>query len=52
MLVEFDMAAITAAGYSLETPIIITNKDDYLDILPVEGKTIIQGDVLIHTVLR
>ena len=52
VLVEFDMAAITAAGYSLETPVIITNKDDYLDILPVEGKTINQGDVLIHTVLR
>ncbi|MNH37494.1 PTS system beta-glucoside-specific EIIBCA component [compost metagenome] len=29
LLVEFDRAAIIAAGYDLATPIIISNSDDY-----------------------
>lgn len=32
-LVEFDIDAIKAAGYSIETPVVITNTDNYLDIL-------------------
>ncbi|MFV0561360.1 MAG: PTS glucose transporter subunit IIA, partial [Enterococcus sp.] len=36
LLVRFDLAAIQAAGYSVETPIIITNATDYLDIVENE----------------
>lgn len=32
-LVEFDIDFITKSGYSLETPIVITNSSDYLDVL-------------------
>ena len=35
LLIEFDIAAIHQAGYELTTPIVITNSDDYLDVLPV-----------------
>ncbi|MBP2154230.1 PTS beta-glucoside transporter subunit IIABC [Erwinia rhapontici] len=40
LLLEFDIHAITAAGYDLATPIIITNTDDYIEVLPVEIATI------------
>lgn len=50
-LVTFDIEAIKAEGYSLETPIIVTNKDDYREILPVEKSTVEQGNTLIHTVI-
>lgn len=33
-LLAFDMDKIQAAGYSLVTPIVIANTDDYLDIIP------------------
>lgn len=33
LLLEFDIAAITAAGYELTTPVIISNSDDYIDVL-------------------
>ncbi|MCD7091553.1 PTS beta-glucoside transporter subunit IIABC [Klebsiella quasipneumoniae] len=35
VLVEFDQQAITAAGYDTTTPIIITNTEDYIDVLAV-----------------
>lgn len=35
LLIEFDIAAIHQAGYELTTPIVITNSDDYLDVLPI-----------------
>lgn len=50
-LVNFDIEATKAEGYVLETPIIITNKDDYREILPVEQSSIEQGNVLIYTVI-
>ncbi|EHD21096.1 MULTISPECIES: PTS beta-glucoside transporter subunit IIABC [Brenneria] len=34
LLVEFDYQAIEAAGYDITTPVIITNSDDYIDVLP------------------
>lgn len=33
LLVEFDIPAIEAAGYDVTTPIIITNSEDYIDVL-------------------
>ncbi|QIK58054.1 PTS transporter subunit EIIC [Erysipelothrix sp. HDW6A] len=51
-LLKFDIDAITEAGYNLETPIIITNKDDYLDILPIDDASAKQGDIIIRTVIR
>ena len=36
-LVEFDMEGIRAAGYSLVTPVVVTNTDDYLDVVGSAG---------------
>ena len=40
LLLEFDIEAIKKAGFSLATPIIISNTDDYSDIIKSEGKNI------------
>lgn len=32
-LIEFDIDQIKAAGYSVETPVVVTNSAQYLDIL-------------------
>lgn len=42
-LVTFDMAAIKQAGYSIETPVVVTNAADYLDILETQ-KTSLSAD--------
>ncbi len=42
LLVEFDAPAITAAGYDLTTLVIITNTEDYIDVLPATAGTTIQ----------
>ena len=44
LLLEFDIDAIKAAGYSIETPIIISNTADYADVVPTDAKSIKVGD--------
>ena len=39
-LVEFDIKAIEKEGYSLITPVIITNSDNYLDVVEIDKKQI------------
>ncbi|MCX8955999.1 PTS beta-glucoside transporter subunit IIABC [Erwinia psidii] len=36
LLIEFDLAAIRQDGYDLTTPVIISNSDSYLEILPAD----------------
>ncbi|WP_195513608.1 beta-glucoside-specific PTS transporter subunit IIABC [Turicibacter sanguinis] len=50
LLLEFDMEAIQAAGYSLETPIIITNTAQYLDVLETD-ETLIQAHKDLLTII-
>jgi len=40
LLLEFDIKAIEAEGYSLTTPVVITNSDTYLDVVETDKKTI------------
>ena len=40
VLLEFDIKAIKAEGYSVITPVIITNSDNYLDVIETDKKTI------------
>ncbi len=47
LLITADLDAITKAGHKLYTPVIITNSDDYTEILPVSGKTIQTGEKLL-----
>lgn len=49
LLLEFDLEAIRAEGYDMVTPVIITNADDYAEILPVEGKNVRAQDTVICT---
>jgi PTS system beta-glucosides-specific IIC component len=46
LLVEFDVAAITAAGYDLTTPVIITNGDLYPTIANPASGPVAHGDAL------
>jgi len=48
VLVEFDMDAIKSEGYSLITPVIITNTTDYSDITGTDKKNITADDTLIN----
>ncbi|MFS7237125.1 PTS beta-glucoside transporter subunit IIABC [Carnobacterium divergens] len=50
-LVTFDKEAIEVAGFSTEIPVIITNSDDYLDILEPQQKEINLNDDLITALI-
>ena len=47
VLVEFDKDAIVAEGYSIETPVLVTNADDFLDMIAAEQKIAAYGDTLL-----
>lgn len=47
LLLEFDIDFIKEAGYSVETPVVITNSDAYADIIPTDAKTVVNGNDLI-----
>jgi PTS system beta-glucosides-specific IIC component len=47
LLMEFDMAAIKEAGYTLTTPVIVSNTANYLDVIETDKKTVdLQDDLL------
>lgn len=48
LLLEFDMKQIEGAGYSLITPIVITNTDDYKEIKTIDNAMAEPGDRLIY----
>jgi PTS system beta-glucosides-specific IIC component len=47
LLVEFDLEKIKEAGYDTTTMIIITNSNDYLDVVPVNKVSINKSDDLL-----
>jgi len=47
IVLEFDANAIRKAGYSLTSPVIITNTPDYADIFATDKATVDVGDTLI-----
>lgn len=47
LLLEFDIEKIKAAGYSIETPIIVTNTDNFADVIPTDARQIRHGDTAI-----
>lgn len=51
LLVEFDYQAIEKAGYDTTTPVIITNSEDYVDVLPTAGNTVQEQGALL-TLIR
>jgi PTS system beta-glucosides-specific IIC component len=52
LLVEFDVAAITAAGFDLTTPVIVTNGDLYPAIGNAASGPIAHGDALFTAVAQ
>ena len=46
-LLKFDRSLIEAAGYSLVTPVIITNSDEYAAVLAATTETVNAGDSLL-----
>ena len=42
-----DIAKITGAGYSVLTPVIISNTADYADVVPTDAKKVAALDALI-----
>ena len=47
LLIEFDIENIKAAGYDVKTPVVITNTNQYLDVLPAnEGKVTAKDELI------
>ncbi|WP_086347980.1 beta-glucoside-specific PTS transporter subunit IIABC [Candidatus Enterococcus clewellii] len=44
LLVKFDAALITGKGYSVETPIVVTNSNDFLDVLDLSQENVLHGE--------
>jgi PTS system beta-glucosides-specific IIC component len=47
LLLEFDMKVIKDAGFPVTTPVVITNSDDYADVVPAEPGDVKQGQDII-----
>ena len=44
LLVTFDIAAIKESGYPVVTPIVVTNTNDYLDVLDMNQTDVLHGE--------
>ena len=50
LLLEFDMKQIQDAGYSLVTPVIVSNTNDYTDVLMYPADHVEVGDALVSVI--
>ncbi|MDY8022192.1 beta-glucoside-specific PTS transporter subunit IIABC [Paenibacillus polymyxa] len=50
LLIEFDADAIAAKGYDLTTPIIVTNSEDFTDVLCTDKQSITIGESLVKII--
>ncbi len=48
LLLEFDAEKIRTAGYDITTPVIITNTDDYEEVLPAATGSVEKGQLLLQ----
>lgn len=46
-LLEFDIDLIQNAGYSLVTPVLVANADDYADVTAADAESISPGEELL-----
>ncbi|MDO5646260.1 MAG: beta-glucoside-specific PTS transporter subunit IIABC [Dermabacter sp.] len=47
VLITFDIARIVAAGYSVHTPVVLTNATTYLDVVVTQAHEVGRGDALL-----
>ena len=47
LLLTFDKELIESRGYCLETPVLVTNSDDFLDVVETGAQEIMPGDMLL-----
>lgn len=47
LLIEFDMDFLEKKGYCLETPVLVTNSDDFLEVAAVAGEQVTPGETLL-----
>lgn len=52
LLLEFDIEAIVTDGYRVETPVILTNTGDYLDVLPTDLGVVTTDDTIITALFK
>jgi len=52
LLLEFDIAAIRAAGYDLTTPVLISNSDDYIDVLAASQQSEVAAGEPLLTLIK
>lgn len=50
LLMEFDLNAIKNAGFDITTPIIITNTNEYLDVIESDKKEVTSQDIIMTLV--
>lgn len=50
LLLKFNIDKIKAAGHPVTTPVIITNSDDYADVIPTDALKVDRGDELIQII--
>lgn len=50
LMITFDKEFIESKGFCMETPVIVTNSDDYLDVVPMADGEIRAGEILLKTV--
>ncbi|MCC0784045.1 PTS glucose transporter subunit IIA [Clostridioides sp. ES-S-0108-01] len=51
LLLEFDISEIKKAGYSLITPVLVTNYENYLDIIETDEKEVSQEEELLKVIV-
>lgn len=51
LLIEFDIENIKAAGYDVKTPVVITNTDQYLDVVLIKDGKVEASDEIINVVI-
>jgi len=52
LLIEFDIPAITAAGYDLTTPVMIGNSEDYIDVLTASQQSQLDESAPLLTLIK
>lgn len=48
LLLEFDIALLQVKGFCIETPVLVTNADDYLDIMETSAESVNAGEMLLN----